>query len=643
MKDVRSRYFTVSFGLLALALLAFAVVLIRTAWVNDDAYITFRTVDNFLHGYGLRWNVNERVQAYTNPLWMFLISAVTVFTREYYLTVIGVSVVVSLGAVGLLAFGVARSRGLAILAVTALISARAFVDYSTSGLENPLTHLLLVAFAVVFFRVQWTSRTLVLLSLLAALAMLNRMDTILFFAPALVYVWCSERSLRATLLLAAGFAPFVAWEFFSLVYYGFLVPNTAFAKLGTGIDGGLMIRQGLSYYRYTIEHDPVTLPLVALGVFAAFASRRGRDAALAAGLVLYLVYIVKIGGDFMGGRFFATPVFLAALLLSRSGGLAPAWRAVPVAAVVLWVAALNPYAPFRTGAEFGASAKGFKDASGVGDERLFYYNTCGLLQWRPGRAMPAHGFANAGRAYAALGKPVSKVHGAIGFRGFFAGPLAHIVDYYALADPLLARLPAYYKPNWRIGHFSRDVPKRYLESSTTGVNTLTDPMLGKYFDDLVLATRGPLWTVARWQAIWRLNTGRDESYIDVDRYRFPSLLRLNAKDVSRRKEAGLKADAKGLKRFKSGGVGVAFAGTQHARDIEVSLLDQQAYRLLVMRGGVIAGDYALPAEEHPSRRLVVRTITLPPGVAAAGYSEVRFIPLSGKGDHLLGHLRLLSE
>jgi arabinofuranosyltransferase len=46
------------------------------AWLCDDAYITFRTVDNFIHGYGLTWNVAERVQAYTHPLWMLLLSGV---------------------------------------------------------------------------------------------------------------------------------------------------------------------------------------------------------------------------------------------------------------------------------------------------------------------------------------------------------------------------------------------------------------------------------------------------------------------------------------------------------------------------------------------------------------------------------------
>ena len=50
----------------------FTYVFIVNAWVGDDAYITFRTVDNFVNGYGLTWNTSERVQAYTHPLWMFL-------------------------------------------------------------------------------------------------------------------------------------------------------------------------------------------------------------------------------------------------------------------------------------------------------------------------------------------------------------------------------------------------------------------------------------------------------------------------------------------------------------------------------------------------------------------------------------------
>ena len=74
----------------------FTVIVLRSAWLSDDAYITFRTVDNFINGYGLRWNIAERVQSYTNPLWMFCVSLIYYFTREIYYSVLTLSVVVSL-------------------------------------------------------------------------------------------------------------------------------------------------------------------------------------------------------------------------------------------------------------------------------------------------------------------------------------------------------------------------------------------------------------------------------------------------------------------------------------------------------------------------------------------------------------------
>jgi hypothetical protein len=46
----------------------FAVILFRTAWISDDAAITLRTVLNVTHGFGLTFNIAERVQTYTHPL-----------------------------------------------------------------------------------------------------------------------------------------------------------------------------------------------------------------------------------------------------------------------------------------------------------------------------------------------------------------------------------------------------------------------------------------------------------------------------------------------------------------------------------------------------------------------------------------------
>src|SRR4051794_16588426 len=111
----------------------FFVILIRTAWLGDDAYITFRTVDNFVSGYGLRWNVVERVQSFTHPLWLFVFTVPYYFTREAYFTAYGLTIALSISAYLLLLIPVASSATAALLAGSALILSKSFMDYSTSG------------------------------------------------------------------------------------------------------------------------------------------------------------------------------------------------------------------------------------------------------------------------------------------------------------------------------------------------------------------------------------------------------------------------------------------------------------------------------------------------------------------------------
>ena len=157
-------------GLIALALACFLFIIARDSWLSDDAYITLRTVDNFIHGYGLTWNVDERVQVYTHPLWMGLLSALYFCTHEMYYSVLALSLLLSVLAVALVAVYLARSLALGLLAILLLAASKAFVDYCTSGLENPLTHLLLVLFLLVYFSERWRRHRLFYLALLAALA-----------------------------------------------------------------------------------------------------------------------------------------------------------------------------------------------------------------------------------------------------------------------------------------------------------------------------------------------------------------------------------------------------------------------------------------------------------------------------------------
>ena len=102
---------------LILSLVLFTIVLVRNAWMSDDAYITFRTVDNFVHGYGLTWNITERVETYSNPLWMFLVAVFYFFTNEFYFTSIILSISISVLVLFVFAFKISKSLTFALLGI----------------------------------------------------------------------------------------------------------------------------------------------------------------------------------------------------------------------------------------------------------------------------------------------------------------------------------------------------------------------------------------------------------------------------------------------------------------------------------------------------------------------------------------------
>ncbi|MCX5900780.1 MAG: hypothetical protein NTX06_08620, partial [Proteobacteria bacterium] len=402
-------------------LFLYGVVLVRTAWLCDDAYITFRTVDNFLNGYGLRWNIAERVQSYTHPLWMLVLSLCSFVTREFYLTPMILSIGLSFAAVFVLARKAGGRVVSAALGVFVLVLSKAFVDYSTSGLENPLTYLILVLFFICSLKGSFDEKHLLKLSVLACLGVLNRMDTGLLFAPALACGLLRFGRVKGIGIVLAGFIPFFAWELFSLIYYGYLVPNTAFAKMNTGISRAEYLVQGISYFRNSLARDPLTLAALAYALMMVFVSRARRFFWHAAGIMLYLGYIVWIGGDFMSGRFFAAPLVLAVAMLAAENFFLPG-RYLAAAAVIVAILGFSvPTATILSGSDYGRDMKSPLDENGIASERQYYFSITGLINNVPLQEKPKAKIIEIVKRASQLKTPLF-VHGAVGFTGFFLGP-----------------------------------------------------------------------------------------------------------------------------------------------------------------------------------------------------------------------------
>src|SRR5947207_9391980 len=124
---------------LILAFVGLGLLAWSNRFIQDDAFISFRYADNFVHGYGLVWNPGERVEGYTNFLWTLLL------TLPLFLKIDPIKFVFVTGVIlfeGTLYFtyrlgrAVFQSRNLALLTVLLLGTNYSFSSFVTGGLET---------------------------------------------------------------------------------------------------------------------------------------------------------------------------------------------------------------------------------------------------------------------------------------------------------------------------------------------------------------------------------------------------------------------------------------------------------------------------------------------------------------------------
>lgn len=490
------------------AVLAYAWTAWQRRWMTDDGYINIRVVQQLLDGNGPVFNAGERVEVTTSTLWFWMIAGPSAVLRGIEPSVIAVVLGWALAVLAMV-FAVLGARQLA-LAAGPLRSSRAaetipiplgllivlaipqFSDFATSGLEGSLTFCNL---AVCFFglarhlhsgapahRPLW-------LPVVIGLGYLVRPDVALYsvaFGVALLVV--SRRSWFGAIaaIVLAAIIP-AGYQLFRMGYFATVVPNTALAKGA----GSVHWEFGLNYLHEFVAHYAMVIPaLVAAAVLLVVVVRmrgpvawRARVIALvpvAAGLV-HLVYITRVGGDFMFGRFLLPPTFAMLLPLAVVFVAPPALRrgfGLALTTVVVW--ALYAGAAVQAQKFYG---------HGVQDERLIYTSwtpsgtTIRPADWA-GFSFYENGYDIASE-YAAgerffqedngVRYPVKKgfelvhTHNVMGIVSVTAGTGVTIVDNLALADPLAARMaPDPDQPVKRMGHVAHPSSwrvARYAEPS----------------------------------------------------------------------------------------------------------------------------------------------------------------------------------
>lgn len=473
------------------------VILVRTAWTGDDAVFTFRSILNFLNGYGPNFNINERVQAYTHPLWFMLLTVVTVITKNTFTAAYVSSIFISITSFWILLSNKKSNIFGVLLTGLSLLLSKAYIDYSTSGLENPLTNLLVLCVVFSFNRLNESSSfkwNLIFFAFVSSVY-LSRSDAIILIVPLIFLVVYNSRGNLLKIITAAsiGLMPIILWSLFSLFYYGSAFPNTAYAKLNTGIPEKELLLKGVLYFIDSIGADPITLVVIFIGIFLGI---KQNNKAIAIGIASYLFYILYIGGDFMSGRFFATPMLLSAYLISIS--IYSNRDIFVLLSLIFILGMLNIRQTFLSDYSFNNN---YVSPAGIADERGYYYNDGGLLRASDLR-LRAMNWPKDMKQNGGVITLCSPAMDTINQKYPFD---AHFIIDCALADPLLSRLPINLNEYWRIGHYYRKLPNGYKESILSSSSQITDSAISPLYDALIKITREDLWSVDRFKAIFLLN------------------------------------------------------------------------------------------------------------------------------------------
>ena len=490
-----------------LVLLTFTVLITRIAWLSDDALITLRTALNLTHGWGPGFNATEAVQGYTHPLWFLMWTFIGVATNQWVLGILLASVALSTAAVGLVLWQT-QSIARILLVAGVLIFSNAFMEYSTSGLENPLSYVFVALLFTLTLKPEPSATWALASGATLAGLFLTRMDLALLIAPvALLTAWQLRTNIKIVAVTTiAATVPIAAWFIWSKLTYSAWLPNTLTAKSNLDIGQSDLLVQGFKYFWVSIEHDPVTFLAILTAITTALIFGEKLLRVWALGILIYLAYVWWIGGDFMAGRFLAVPLLVsAAILITIAPEIKIRFNTALLAVLALLTAAtalgqipVTLSNPTVQRWDVGTNLNG-----NVVDERAFYVQnnrdlnfllnnvdspmfngefapvTAADLQIRslneinyltqnwPTKTQPL-----------ATPDGVLTECGLLGTIGIAIGPTNHLIDSCALTDRFLAGIPFTPDPQggWKPGHFERVLPAGYQEAvASNDPSLLKDP------------------------------------------------------------------------------------------------------------------------------------------------------------------------
>ncbi len=337
----------VIFGFLLLTAIYYKLTT-EASFIQDDAFTSLRYVENFVNGKGLVFNEGERVEGYTNFLWVMILSAFKLFDLTFHInlelpkfaqllsTIIGIPV---LFVVYIISKKVLQQKvnekmavALSLTASAMLLFTTPFIYWSVSGMETSL-FILFTLLSFYYFIDFDNSKCRLLFTIISVLNSFLRPEGLFFFLLLISFrsfknfltldktsqikriKLSFDKAIFNTLLIYS--IPYIAYLIFRLTYFGYPFPNTFYAKTEFNIE---FIIRGWNYYLafletyllYGLLYLPTLIQLVRL-------KTNLTENMLIAFCLIYTLMIIFIGGDVLPiYRFFLTVMPLLFILFINS-------------------------------------------------------------------------------------------------------------------------------------------------------------------------------------------------------------------------------------------------------------------------------------------------------------------------------------
>ncbi len=281
--------------------------------VDDDAFITFRYSKHLAEGLGPVWNADQRVEGYTNFLWM-LIMAVPIS--------LGIDPVIAATLLSLLCLGlnlfllyrislrfIGHAR-IAMLCWLPVMCSHTLLFTATSGLETALNGLLWTIVISLVHGILDRSRVASALRMLSigffcGLATLCRMEAMILFGISFIallvahYTRADRPRARFQYLWAGFLALVLPWLIWRYSFYGDLLPNTFYVKTA--------LRSASSGFVFVCAYLTASAAWVPGILYKLQKQRLARNLSglptYVAGLAFtFLCYVIWAGGDYLEFR-----------------------------------------------------------------------------------------------------------------------------------------------------------------------------------------------------------------------------------------------------------------------------------------------------------------------------------------------------